>query len=347
MKGIASLRGYQQGGVTSLDPGEAKRQRLWQLMAERGDTKEENRRRAMAGEEGYATMGPRPSWAERVAAQVRSVPRRINRALQPETAGETAGLVAASMVPGVGEGIDMADIIAGARTGDIPRMGWGAAGLALPFVAGSTMRKVLGRGAKAADELPMDEASRMARAAEMGFDKDVYHGTSVPEEITEFRPSRTGEFGPGIYTTNAADEAAGYTGSYATIGAPLSTNAPRIMPLKIKLENPLRITDPDEFWKRFGKKGATDLDAQEAAIEAGYDGIIMTRPQMKPGVWPPTPMGKTIEHQVVFDPRNIRSRWAAFDPAQAGSADLLAGIAPLLGLGAAGAARRNYVERER
>ena len=42
-----------------------------------------------------------------------------------------------------------------------------------PLVAGSTMRKVLGKGAKAADELPMDEASRMARAEEMGFDKDV------------------------------------------------------------------------------------------------------------------------------------------------------------------------------
>jgi hypothetical protein len=114
------------------------------------------------------------------------------------------------------------------------------------------------------------------------------------------------------------------------------------MPLKIKLENPLRITDPDEFWKRFGKKGATDLDAQEAAIEAGYDGIIMTRPQMKPGVWPPTPMGKTIEHQVVFDPKNIRSRFATFDPAQAGSASLIAGGAGLLGAGMA----RNQRERE-
>jgi len=252
------------------------------------------------------------------------------------------------MVPGVGEAIDIADIIAGARTGDLPRMGWGAAGFTIPFVAGSALRKIVKRGARAADELPMDEVSRIARAEEMGFDKDVYHGTSVPEEITEFRPSRTGEFGPGVYTTDTASEAARYTGAYANIGQVLEGAPARIMPLKIRLKNPLRITDPDEFWKRFGKEGATDLAAQEAAIEAGYDGVIMTRPQMKPGVrlrddWVPT--GKTIEHQVVFDPKNIRSRFARFDPSKVESADLMAGIAGLLGLGAAGAARRNYVER--
>jgi len=125
--GITGLRAYQQGGL---------------------HTKEENRRRAMAGERGYASIGPRPSWAERIAAQVKSVPRRINRALQPETAEGTAALVGASMAPLVGEGIDIADIVAGMRTGDIPRMGWGALGLALPLVAGSTLRRVAQQGAR-------------------------------------------------------------------------------------------------------------------------------------------------------------------------------------------------------
>mgnify|MGYP003636158192 FL=1 len=90
----------------------------------------------------YPSIGPTPSWVERVAAQIKSVPRRINRALQPETAEETAALVGASMIPGVGEGIDIADIAAGARTSDLPRIGWGLAGLALPFVAGSALRKI-------------------------------------------------------------------------------------------------------------------------------------------------------------------------------------------------------------
>jgi hypothetical protein len=38
-----------------------------------------------------------------------------------------------------------------------------------------------------ASELPMDEASRMARAKEQGYTLDAYHGTRSPEEITEFQ----------------------------------------------------------------------------------------------------------------------------------------------------------------
>ena len=135
--GIRSLPRYQEGGR------KRSKEEFAALARMEGD-----RRRAMAREEGYASIGPRPSWAERIAAQVRSVPRRINRALQPETAGETAALVGASMTPGVGEGIDIADIVAGMRTGDIPRMGWGALGLALPLVAGSTLRRVAQQGAR-------------------------------------------------------------------------------------------------------------------------------------------------------------------------------------------------------
>jgi hypothetical protein len=257
--------------------------------------------------------------------------QRIRGLLEPETGAGTAGLIGASIVEPMGTAIDAADFAAGFQDRDLGRMGWAAGGLLLPAVAGSTLRKIVQRGTKIADELPMDEASRLKRAEEMGFDKDVYHGTSVPEEITEFKPGRTGEFGPGIYTTSHADEAAGY----ANITGKVEGAAPRIMPLKIKLENPLRITEPDEFWKRFGKEGATDRQAQEAAIEAGYDGIIITRPQMK---WVEgsgsVPTGKTIEHQVVFDSKNVRSRWAAFDPAKAGSANLLYGTGALLGTGA-------------
>jgi hypothetical protein len=39
MQGIASLRGYQQGGITSPDPEEERRRRLWQMMAEQRDAR--------------------------------------------------------------------------------------------------------------------------------------------------------------------------------------------------------------------------------------------------------------------------------------------------------------------
>ena len=63
----------------------------------------------------------------------------------------------------------------------------------------------------------------------------------------------------------------------------------------------------------------TDLGSQEltdAAKNAGYEGI------------------KFGDETVVFDPKNIRSTNAKFDPAKAGSADILAGLAGLGVLGA-------------
>jgi len=80
------------------------------------------------------------------------IPRRTREFLEPETPAEMGGLLGASMVPGVGEAIDVADFAAGWKDRDLGRMGWATGGLFAPFVAGSTMRKVLGKGAKAADE---------------------------------------------------------------------------------------------------------------------------------------------------------------------------------------------------
>ena len=77
---------------------------------------------------------------------------------------------------------------------------------------------------------------------------------------------------------------------------------------------------------------------------AGYDGTIVdaeaTFGRRARGVGGMEGV-ESATHYAVFDPKNIRSPWAAFDPAQAESANLLAGGAGLLG---AGMARR---QRER
>tara|TARA_B110000259_G_scaffold120883_1_gene137305 strand:+ start:25227 stop:26603 length:1377 start_codon:yes stop_codon:yes gene_type:complete len=65
-------------------------------------------------------------------------------------------------------------------------------------------------------DLPMDNASRMARAEEMGFNVDhtLYHGTSNLDELKAFDKSQTGkgadQYGPGFYLTDAPHEASGY-----------------------------------------------------------------------------------------------------------------------------------------
>lgn len=66
--------------------------------------------------------------------------QRVRRVLEPESGTETAGLIGASMMPGVGEAIDIADIAAGIQDRDLGRIGLGAVGLALPFISGRTIR---------------------------------------------------------------------------------------------------------------------------------------------------------------------------------------------------------------
>jgi len=65
--------------------------------------------------------------------------QKVRRVLEPQSGAETAGLIGASMMPGVGEAIDIADIAAGIEDRNLGRIALGAAGLALPFVTGRTI----------------------------------------------------------------------------------------------------------------------------------------------------------------------------------------------------------------
>ena len=132
----------------------------------------------------------------------------------------------------------------------------------------------------------------------------VYHGTATPD-ITEFRRTRTGEFGPAIYTTADAEEAASYgagAGSRSIGQAPVN-----VMPVFVSLQNPW--TDGvDAFWKRFNRETDGDKEAVQRAIDAGFDGVIATRQDY---------IGKTLTHYVAFSPTQIKSaigNTGAFDP---------------------------------
>jgi len=74
------------------------------------------------------------------------------------------------------------------------------------------------RGETGAD-MAMDEASRMARAREMGFDVDAYHGGA--NNLTEFDPSLTGtvqtsDWGEGAYLAPSPSSANYYAGEAAS-----------------------------------------------------------------------------------------------------------------------------------
>jgi len=130
-----------------------------------------------------------------------------------------------------------------------------------------------------------------------GSPKTIYHGTA--SDISTFKPSNTGEFGPGVYATDLTDEASSYAGTHQ--------GGRNVMPLHVRMEQPFVVKDPAEFWERFG--GATDSDAVKNARNAGYDGVMIQRPYT---LWDDRtkqfyPTGQDHTHYVVFDPSQIKS----------------------------------------
>ena len=207
----------------------------------------------------------------------------------------------------------------------------------LPLVSAAGLRGLI-RG-----ELPMDEASRMARAESEGFDTGTtfYHGTRA--DIDEFNPNPSdaydsGWLGRGTYVTTNPGTASAYAGLKAGPGGE------NVMPLYARL-NDMKILDVDPSAKIAGQRiemeqgrEAARRWAQDRTDELraqGYDGVRVT---YKPG-----DVGSSAgEELVVFDPKNLRSLFARFDPSKSESASLLAGGAGLLATGAV----RGQRERE-
>jgi hypothetical protein len=202
----------------------------------------------------------------------------------------------------------------------------------------------MGRAAKAvkaAKSLPMDEASRMARAAEQGYGPDLYHGTA--SEVTEFKPNRAGA----VYLTDEpriADIYADirYGEGKKKWGHP--TNAhPNVMPVRAKMENPLTVSDlnskgemgyfTDNLATALGKNlddmphiGNAYRDLINEARDRGHDMIVMKDF---------SDLGGPQTQYMSLLPKQIRSKFAAFDPANKDSGNLLGS---LLGGGITGGA---------
>ncbi len=100
-----------------------------------------------------------------------------------------------------------------------------------------------------------------------------------------------------------------------------------VLPVKLRLQNPLEYD--------FGGQSYRDVsynDLLKQAQEAGNDGAIFRNT---------TDGGGVTDIYVVFDPSQIRSRYAAFDPNEGASGSLIANAPPILfplGVGTAAAA---------
>jgi len=172
-------------------------------------------------------------------------------------------------------------------------------------------------------QLSMDTASRMQRAETMGFDPSnvQYHGTS--SNFTEFTPSTVGNLGAGVYATpdplNASNRAA-----LIRFRKDLNPNAsPNVLPILTRSESPL------DF---MGNPLKVDVDHVQSQ---GFDSIVRRD----------SGTGDVVETNT-FDPRNVRSLFAAFDPEYKGSNILGDRAIPVAGAGLLAAAAMAPEEAE-
>lgn len=176
--------------------------------------------------------------------------------------------------------------------------------------------------------LPMDQASRMARAKEMGFDtsKDLFHGTHADIDRFKMGLEKTAPmFGKGVYVTPMERMAGEYTNANKPGG--------NILPLYSKIKNPFDLDEPASskvkalLNKRFPIKSAKEYFSKATT---NNDLFHYMRGNLR--AWEQTQMLQDAGHDAlwsnrdkvlnIFEPEDVRSRFAEFDPAKKGKAGL-------------------------
>lgn len=212
--------------------------------------------------------------------------------------------------------------------------------------------------------LDMSESARMARAKEQGFDtrRTFYHGTGGDVEgfnpkNLDIKPS-SHYYDIGIHGSESPEIANTYAqySRFPNAAKGMSSGMvggdPAVYPLLMKASNPLDLTNgvpediksdliefaiesgisekskyiklmdsnPNDFMGQLQRKAGRE-ELAEFLNKKGYDGIDY--------IW------QGGKNRVVFDPKNIRSKHAAFNPDLKDSPSLLASSVPLmLGAGA-------------
>lgn len=200
--------------------------------------------------------------------------------------------------------------------------------------------------------LDMSTEARMARAKEMGFDTDtvLYHGTGA--DFDEFDPQRFGSSTrarsakEGVWLTSSRDTAAGYSDLAASRKVQDLIDEAEAAGRKgdwSRHDNLMEQAERLEFQEKqppivkellaAGKLKTIDMEGAqydpqdtplteiiEQAKSEGFEGVKLNNfsDEGAYGVYRPT------THVLIFDPSNIRSVNAAFDPEYSDSAKLLA-----------------------
>jgi hypothetical protein len=173
--------------------------------------------------------------------------------------------------------------------------------------------------------LPLDNTP-MDRAKALGYTTEAYHAT--PKQFTEFKaggydPTISGE---AVWLSPYADyQAAAHNTGRRANAYKEGTN---VMPLLTRGNNPMVLDDQGMLeWAQSayanGSKEFPQLISPKTAqaVRQDYDSIQFDGSKLG---W-----GDKADERIIFNPAQIRSRFAAFDPARINEPDLLAAGIPL------------------
>ena len=177
--------------------------------------------------------------------------------------------------------------------------------------------------------MPMDEASRMGRARDMGFEGGFYHGADGDMRGAAFDNWASGRvdsgfLGRGTYASESPSIASSYASRKADM--PGAEDAPNIIPLALRQGRQASIS-PDQKQALSGMPPDDRMDWGYAQQGDGINSVRVTYGNRR---------GAPADEVVNYDPRNIRSRFARFDPRLSHLANLSAAGAGVATAGALG-----------
>jgi hypothetical protein len=160
--------------------------------------------------------------------------------------------------------------------------------------------------------LDMSTEARMQRAQELGFDtsRPLYHSTNASFDVFEVPEGKFLKFGKGVYTAPSAKYSDRYIRKNRDMESGYNEGA-NVMPLyargKIASEKDWEAARQEMMSKGVAPSGYDPLqeEIQKRLKEKGFDGLNM--------------FGNEI---IIFDPKNLRSVNAAFDPAKSDSSNI-------------------------
>ena len=171
----------------------------------------------------------------------------------------------------------------------------------------------------------------MDRAEAMGF-IDAYHGTTQGARKEQLRNAE-------LWATDNPKVANTYATGRPEFGRP---EGQTVMPLSVRLENPMVIDAPfGASWRQIDTALPNDPEVlpystdmlSDIAKKQGYDSLVVKNVfDVGGGRIPKSQKGQdalTGTTYAVFDPAQVRSRFAAFDPMRKNEKDILAGVLPL------------------